>query len=894
MAEFKYTALRGTSNFNLRGETKKVLVKSRSADKYPMVKLYVSGITLLLFSLGAFATPGSLTYQGRIKNSQGQALEVDGVRFEFSITSPNGTCVLYRETSGAIDMRNSSGVFDVPIGTGTKIFPVAAEFKLLDSFDNSTAIPCEGGGTYTPVTDDKRLLRVQFHDGIGWKLITPDNEIRSVPYAGHAKLAQSALKLGSNVASDFVTKATLPICGAGTYLRHIAPAGTFECTAPVVSGANITGNITGSSAGFTGNLTGDVSGTQSSTSVDRIKGTPVVNTGLAAGKILKFDGTNWAPSDDNSGVAGAITSLTGAVTSSGSPVATVTLIDSGVTAGTYSRVTVSAKGLVTAASNATATDMPNVAGDVTSTAGLSDTKVEKVQGVAVASTTPLLGQVLVYDNTKWNTQYFGFGQLRSTVTGNLQMPAACGTANKTLNWSAITDTFTCADIAISSSQVSGLGTAAAKNFGTSAGNLVELDGTGKVPAALLPATGDNLGNHTATTNLNMATYNITGAGKILLGDGTWSAPSLTFTGNTNTGLSNNGGIIRFTSGGSLAIDLSSSTMQLNGSYSPYMRLGGGVFGAANPGYAFGGYSTTGMFANTNMLGFSVNGAEKLRIASDGKIGIGTTSPSYKVHISTGTSTNATSDLNGLVLKADSYNDGVGIRDQGVALQTGWAGIGLNRIWNNGNFSIGAGYSSLIQQEPTNDRLEFIVFGNAASAGTAITGTTAMAIQNSTGNVGIGTTSPSAKLEVNGGIKQPTYSAISAIRTSGGTSSSAPWTSAYVLAHLGEVYQWVGAGPILQDSTVGCAAGPDPGVRFEAIATNWDGPYKVTFSKSPGNLALLFIEWTGWQVSLKNSAGTELANGVGQVTAVITYNTTLSTWTVDHMIGRVNNVNFSCF
>ncbi|MFV8259571.1 beta strand repeat-containing protein [Bdellovibrio bacteriovorus] len=867
-----------------------------------MRKRYVTGITVLFLSSWALATPGSLTYQGRIRNAQGEALEVNGVQFEFSITNPTGTCVLYRETSSAIDMRNSSGVFDVPIGTGTKNYPAAAGFKLLDSFDNSVAIPCEGGGSYTPVADDKRLLRVQFHDGTGWKLITPDNEIRSVPYAGHAKLAQSALKLGSNVASDFVAKASLPVCGAGTYLRHIAPAGTFECTAPVVTGANVSGNIAGSSAGFTGNLTGDVSGTQSATSVDRIKGTPVVNTGLASGKVLKFDGTNWAPADDNSGTAGAITSLTGAVSSAGSPAATVTLNDntvatakiqddavttgkilngtilnedisaaaaiadsklatistagkvsgsaitsgtiggstaintsgliqtssgvrlysganyvelkapalsgnssyelpaadgtngqllktdgagklswttvtssggtvtgvtatapiassggtapvislndSGVTAGTYNRVTVSAKGLVTAASNATATDIPNVAGDVTSTAGLSNTKVEKIQGTAVASATPLLGQVLVYDNTKWNNQYFGFGQLRSTVTGNAQMPTACATANKTLNWSAITDTFSCSDIAISNTQVSGLGTASTKDFGTAAGNLVELDGTGKVPAALLPSVGDNLGNHTATAHLNMASYNITSAGKIYLADGAWNAPSISFSSSPSTGISNSGGIMKFTSGGNLAMDLSATSLTLNGSFGPLMRLGGGSFNAANPTYSFGGYSTSGMFPGTNILGFSVNGTEKLRLASDGMIGVGTTSPTRRLHI-VGDGTDYGDDIYLEGVNSETALPQISLtRSRGTTatrnplLANDTIGTLAFRGWDNTAHAYSARISSSAETDfatAVNGNLRFFT----ASAGTdaermRITGA---------GNVGIGTTTPTVPLQI---------------------------------------------------------------------------------------------------------------------------------------------------
>ncbi len=544
----------------------------------------------------AWATPGSLTYQGRIKGLDGAPLEINGVQFEFSITNPTGTCIIYREKSNSIDMRNSGGVFDVPIGTGSQDFPISTTFKLLDAFDNSKSLDCEGGGTYSPVIDDKRLLRVQFFDGSGWKLISPDSEIRSVPYAGHAKTAQ---KLGTNVASDFVLKSNIPLCAAGTYLRHIAPAGTFECTTPSISGGNVSGNISGNAVGFTGALTGDVSGTQSATSVDRIKGVSVVMTGIDTGKVLKYNGSQWAPADDL-GTTGALTGLTGDVSSTGAPTATVTINNSAVSTGKIADAAVTtvkiADGSVTSAKVAdgtlvdadiadgaaivdsklatistagkvsggavtsgtiggstvintsgliqtsngvrlyqgskfvelkppaslsadlsfslpntaggagqvltntgsgvlgwttpmtsiSASDVPNLAGDVTSNGGTSGTKVEKIQGFPVSTSTPLNGQTMVSNGSQWSIQYFGFGQLRSTLTGNLQMPGSCASADKTLTWSAITDTFSCTNISIANTQVSGLGSAATKNFGTSAGHLVELDAGARVPASLIP------------------------------------------------------------------------------------------------------------------------------------------------------------------------------------------------------------------------------------------------------------------------------------------------------------------------------------------------------------------------------------------------------------------------
>lgn len=272
------------------------------------IKLRMFVFLLLSAPLMALASPNSLSYQGRILKPDGSPLQYNNVSFLFEITNPSGTCVIYREQKDAVNMANSNGIFDVPIGTGTKYFPTSPTKTMLSVFDNTQALDCASptntvSGSYSPASGDIRRLRVQFHDGAGWNLISPDNEIRTVPFAAYSS---SSEKLGGYLADDFLIKAGLPSCGANTFLSWNGTALTCK-------------SVTGATGGTVTNVTsanGDID-------VATGTSTPVLtlNSGTGANQILKLDGAGKLPAVDGSQLTnlpgGTISTLTGDVSASG-------------------------------------------------------------------------------------------------------------------------------------------------------------------------------------------------------------------------------------------------------------------------------------------------------------------------------------------------------------------------------------------------------------------------------------------------------------------------------------------------------------------------------------------------------------------------------------------------
>jgi len=205
--------------------------------------------------------------------------------------------------------------------------------------------------------------------------------------------------------------------------------------------------------------------------------------------------------------------------------------------------------------------------------------------------------------------------------------------------------------------------------------------------------------------------------------------------------------------------------------------GGSTSGASTPTFTFQGDTTTGLFhPAANTLGFSTGGIERARLDANGNFGIGTSSPTspLTVESTSGTQLRVVNDTDYITPQAifqgkgsvSGYDNGtiqIGSNNYNITLQyDGKDGMGF--IDSDGSLLLSSGSSNTFWSE-SNGRVALAgAIPNAAARleVSAVGGTDDLLLlssSNSThgdrfivknnGNVGIGTTSPFAKLSVSG-------------------------------------------------------------------------------------------------------------------------------------------------
>ena len=202
--------------------------------------------------------------------------------------------------------------------------------------------------------------------------------------------------------------------------------------------------------------------------------------------------------------------------------------------------------------------------------------------------------------------------------------------------------------------------------------------------------------------------------KITNASGTSAAPSYTFDGDEDTGIYRSAANrIAFAVGGTLAayFDVVTDGPRFLG---PGLATGTSIIrpnagSAAAPTYTFYGDEDTGMLRSAaNEIAFATGGTQRLTIKSDGDVGIGTGNPSVPLHVATGGG-----DHGILVQSTDSV-----------------ARINMQDDSSTDAFAVGVGAT-----------------GNALSL---FAGSAEKVRVADDGDVGIGTTSPGARLHINSG------------------------------------------------------------------------------------------------------------------------------------------------